>query len=169
MPDLLTHVLGAYVLLTPLAWRVEWLEQRHVALAMVGMIVPDLAKVRLVIDATVVEQVLGGPWLWTGVHRLGPALALAGIGAMCFERGRRTVAFGWVVVGLLFHFLFDLAVTRANGLAPPYPYPLSWWHPPSADMLLSSDIWPAVVASLLAVGTWGLDWWMHSARGRQDR
>lgn len=157
MPDLLTHVLGVYVLLTPLAWRVEWLERRHVAVAMVGTVVPDLSKVRLLVDASLVESVLGGPWLWTGIHRLGPAAALAGIGALCFDRGRRAPAFGWLMAGVALHLLFDLAVIRASGLAPPYLYPLSWWHPPSADLLLSSDPWPWLLVTVVAAGVWGLD------------
>lgn len=157
MPDLLTHVLGAYVLLTPLTWRVEWIERRHVALVMVGTIVPDVSKLHLVVDSSVVEGIVGRPWQWLGIHRLGPAAILAGVGALGFERGRRLAGFGWLVVGILLHFLFDLAVVRASGLAPPYLYPLTWWHPPSADLLLSSDVWPWVVTSVLAGAVWLVD------------
>jgi len=157
MPDLLTHVLGTYALVTVLSWRVAWLRPRHVAVVMVGTVVPDLSKVRLLVDATPIENALGVEWLWTGIHRLGPALTLAAIGAVCFQRGRRLAAFGLLGAGVVTHFAFDLAVTRASGTAPPYLYPLTWWHPPSADLLLSSDTWPWLVAIALAGCVWLVD------------
>ncbi|PSQ56915.1 MAG: hypothetical protein BRD23_09110 [Halobacteriales archaeon SW_9_67_25] len=79
MPDLLTHVLGVYVLLTPVTWRVKWIQPRHVALVMIGAVVPDVSKVHLLVDSSVVANTLGQPWSWTGIHRLGPAGALAGV------------------------------------------------------------------------------------------
>ncbi len=157
MPDLLTHVLGAYVLLTPLTWRVERVDRRHVALLMVGTVVPDVSKVQLLVGSSVVSEATGQPWEWTGLHRLGPAGTLAAIGALGFERGRRLSGFGWLLAGVLLHLVFDLAVVRASGLAPPYLYPLTWWHPPSADLLLSSDTWPWMVTSVLAVVVWLAD------------
>ena len=157
MPDLLTHVLGVYVLLTPLTWRVEWIERRHVTLVMVGTVVPDISKAHLLVESSVVADALGRPWSWLGIHRLGPAGILAGIGAMGFERGHRLLAFGLLLVGVLLHLVFDLAVIRASGLAPPYLYPITWWHPPSADLLLSSDVWPWMGASVLAGAVWLVD------------
>lgn len=157
MPDLLTHVLGAFVVLTPVSWRLDGIERRHVTLVMVGAVLPDLSKVRLLVDATVIEGVLGAPWSWEAIHRLGPAVALAGVGAFCFRRGRRLAAFGWLVVGVCLHLLFDLAVIRAGGVAPPYLFPLSWYQPPSADLLLSSDSWPWLLTTPIAVGVWALD------------
>lgn len=157
MPDLLTHVLGVYVLLTPLTWYVDGVRQRHVAVVMVGTMVPDISKVYLLIDATVVAEALGRPWRWAGIHRLGPASVLAGVGALSFDRGRRLPAFGWLLAGVVAHLFFDLAVTRASGVAPPYLYPFTWWQPPSANLLLSSDVWPWLVATPLAAVVWGLD------------
>jgi hypothetical protein len=157
MPDLLTHVLCVYVLLTPLSWRVEWIQRRHVALVMVGTVVPDVSKAHLLVDSSVVAEAVGRPWRWAGIHRLGPAGVLAGIGAMGFERGRRLSAFGWLLGGVLVHLVFDLAVVRASGLAPPYLYPFTWWQPPSADLLLSSDIWPWLLTAPVAGVVWLVD------------
>ncbi len=157
MPDLLTHVLGAYVLLTPVTWHVEWVDRRHVVVLMIGTIVPDLSKLQLLVGSSAVSDAIGRPWLWTGLHRLGPAGTLAAVGALGFERGRRLSGFGWLLAGILLHLVFDLAVIRASGLAPPYLYPLSWWHPPAADLLLSSDVWPWMMSSVLAGVVWMFD------------
>lgn len=157
MPDLLTHVLGAYVLLTPVTWYVDWIDRRHVSLVLVGAIVPDISKIQLVVDGSIVADAIGRPWLWTGVHRIGPAGTLAAVGALGFERGRRLSGFGWLLAGTLVHLVFDLAVIRASGVAPPYLYPLTWWHPPAANLLLSSDVWPWMITSVLAGMVWLID------------
>jgi hypothetical protein len=157
MPDLLTHVLGAYVLLTPVTWYVEWIDRRHVALLMIGSIVPDISKVRLVVGSSVVSDAIGQPWLWTGIHRIGPAGTLAAAGALGFERGRRLSGAGWLFAGVLLHLAFDLTVIRASAVAPPYLYPLTWWHPPAANVLLSSDLWPWMLTSVLAGVVWLVD------------
>jgi len=159
MPDLLVHVLAAYVATRAGGWvaPVDRVADRWVAVAMVGAVLPDLAKLYLLVDASAVAAALGRPFHWSALHTLGPAATLAGIGALCFPRGYRRAAFGWLVGGAGLHLLLDLTVTRAGGMAPPYLYPLTWWEPPSADLLLSSDPSSAAVAVVVAAGVWVVD------------
>jgi membrane-bound metal-dependent hydrolase YbcI (DUF457 family) len=159
MPDLLVHVLSVYVVGRVGGWvgPVDRAPDRWVAVGMVGTILPDLAKLYLLVDAATVAAVLGRPFHWAALHTLGPAATLAGLGALCFPRCHRRAAFGWLLGGVGLHLLCDLAVTRAGGVAPPYLYPLTWWEPPSADLLLSSDPWPAAVAVAVAAVVWVVD------------
>lgn len=150
MTDLLTHVVGVYTLLTPLTWRFELIQRRHVTLVMVGAIIPDISKIQLLIGNDVVTSIINIPWDWNGVHRLGPAGILAGVGALGFERRHRLPAFISLLVGVTLHFVFDLAVIRAGGVAPAYLYPFTWWQPQSMDLLLSSDVWPWIMSLPLA-------------------
>lgn len=146
MPDLLTHVLVAYVTGTVLVWNVDRLPRRLVPVAMVGAVLPDLVKVHLVLSGGTVGSLLGVPFSWQPIHRLGGVLVLAGVGALTFDRSYRRATFATLLAGAGSHLFLDSLIRRANGFTPPYLYPLTWWHPPSGDLYLSSDPWPAVLA-----------------------
>jgi hypothetical protein len=154
MPDLLAHVLFGYAVFTLLTARVEAVEARHVPLGMVGAALPDLAKVRLLVPSGTVGDLLGAPFSWLAVHRLGAAVALAGLGALAVSRAERRTVFGVLLAGALGHLGLDAFVVRAAGLTPPYLYPLSWWRPPSGDLYLSSQRWPTLVALGLAAAVY---------------
>jgi membrane-bound metal-dependent hydrolase YbcI (DUF457 family) len=159
MPDLLTHVLAVYVAVRVAPWLGPWprVADRWLSVAAVGTVVPDLAKLYLVVDADAVAAAIGAPVRWSALHTFGPAAAVAGLGALCVARGYRTVAAGWLLCGVCLHLLLDLTVVRVAGVAPPYLFPLTWWEPPSANLLLSSDPWPVVVAVAVAGGVWAVD------------
>lgn len=159
MPDLLTHVLVAYVTVTVLVWNVDRLPGRLVPVAMVGAVLPDLAKVHLVVSSATVASALGVPFSWQPIHRLGGVLALAGLGALVLDRPYRRIAVVALSTGAASHLFLDSLIRRANGLTPPYLYPLTWWHPPSGDLYLSSDPWPAVLALTAAAIVFAYDRW----------
>lgn len=153
MPDLLTHVLLAYVACT-VAVRRGWLDSRHVPLGMIGTAIPDVTKLYLVVDLDPLSTVVGVDLLWSAFHTLGPSIVLAAIGALLFARGERRIAFGLFAGGAAIHLFLDTFVVRADGLTPPYLYPLTWWRPPSGDLYLSSDPWLSIVSTSLAVVVW---------------
>lgn len=157
MPELLTHVLVVYAALTALSWRLDPIEAPWVALAMVGTILPDLAKLRFLLDARLLEAWLGLPFAWIAIHRLGGAVLLAAVGALLVQHRDRWPAFAFLLAGILIHLPLDALIQRANGLSPPYLWPLTWWHPPAGMVYLSQDIWPAMIALLVAGGIWYLD------------
>jgi len=157
MPDLLTHVLVAYVVGTVCRWRFERVERPHVALAMAGATLPDAAKVRLLLPGDGVTTVLGVDFTPLALHRLGPALALAAAGALLVEPEQRRAAAVALVAGVCSHFLLDLGVIRAAPTAPPYLYPLTWWRPPNPELYLSSDVLPSAVATGVAAVVWAVD------------
>ena len=157
MPDLLTHVLLAYVAAMGVAWVAPWFPRRLVPVGMVGAVLPDLVKVSLLVPNVVMESTLGVPFSWYPLHRLGGVLVLAGLGALLFDRTYRRPAFGTLLAGASTHLFLDSLIRRANGLTPPYLYPFSWWQPPSGDLYLSSDPWPAVVAVVAAAAVFAYD------------
>ena len=117
---------------------------------MAGAVLPDLAKVHLVVPSGTVSSLLGVAFSWQAIHRLGGVLVLAGLGALTVGRSYRRAAFAALVGGAASHLLLDSFIRRANGLTPPYLYPLTWWHPSSGDLYLSSDPWPAALAVAVA-------------------
>jgi hypothetical protein len=151
MGDLLAHVLVGYAAGTLATRHSTWVETRHVPLVMVGSTLPDLAKARLLVGSGAVGEALGVPFSWLAVHRLGAAVALAGLGALLVTRPERRTAVAVLLAGALGHLLLDGFVVRANGVVPPYLYPVSWWRPLAGNLYLSSDRWPTLVALTLAV------------------
>lgn len=157
MTDLLTHVLAAYVILTVSSWQSDLVDSRHVSIGMVGAILPDLSKLYLVLDPDVVAAALGAPFSWQGLHTIGPVLALTAAGVFLFPGRERKAVTTALVVGASSHFVLDLFIDRADGLAPPYLFPLTWWEPPAGGLYLSSDIWPGLVAVAVACSVWLID------------
>lgn len=153
MSDLLTHVLVAYLLFAIVEWRIDGFHPTYISLGMVGAVLPDLSKVRWVIGSFP-DGILPVPFSWLAVHRLGAILVIAAIGALLFERGRRRGVFAILTAGAFLHLLMDAMNARADGLTPPYFYPLSWARVPTVDVWVSTEIWP----SLLAVVAVGIFW-----------
>lgn len=158
MTDLLTHVLIVYVVLAPAA-RARFTDglpiaPGHVSLGMIGAVIPDLSKIHYVIDIEFASRLVGVPLSPLPFHRLGGIVAVIAIGTLLFDRTERRTACGVMLFGAGTHLVLDAFVKRADGLTPPYLYPLSWWQAPAGDLYLSSDVWPSGVALTLAVGVW---------------
>jgi len=152
MPDLLTHALVAYVVAAVVA-NAGRLDDRYVPVVMVGSVAPDAMKLTVVLDYSI-GTVAGVPYSAWGVHTLGGALVLAGLGALTIRSRDRRAAFAALAAGGICHLFLDAFVIRADGVAPPYLFPLSTWLPPAGNLYASTDVWPAVVALAVAVPVW---------------
>lgn len=150
MPDLLTHVVLAYASCQIMVAR-GWIDRRHVPIGMGGAAIPDLAKLYLVVDLDSISASIGVPLTWQALHTLGAALLVALGVAVLFEEVERRTVFGLLAGGSMIHLFLDSFVKRADGFVPPYLYPVSWYQPPSGNLLLSSDLWPSLVAVGIAV------------------
>jgi len=151
MADLLTHLLVPYVLLTVASWRVDWLDQRWVVVGMGGAAIPDLIKLRIVVDENTVETLLGIPFTYAPLSTLGGVLLLAGIITVTFQRRNWGRVFGLVTFGGLTALLLDGLRVYADGRASAWLYPFANWRPPTPSLYVSSDPTVLVVA-LLAAG-----------------
>jgi len=150
MADLLSHVLIAYVLFTLVSWRVEWLRPRWVIVGMGGAFIPDLSKVRLLVDSTVIEGLLGVPFTFGYLSSLGGVLLAAGIITLPFDSEHWPRVYGLLVVGGTSHLFVDGLRVWADARASQWLFPvLPAWRPPTPNIYVTSDpIVPLVVISV---------------------
>lgn len=156
MPDILTHVLVGYVLGTLLSFRLRWLTPQYVSVAMLGTLVPDLTKIKLLVPSGQVEGLLGIPFDWFAIHTLGGGLVAVAIGALCTTNQHRRRVLGLLLLGASSHLFLDALLINASGHSYAVFFPFSAVHPPTPGLFLSTDRWPAVVSGLLAVTVWWL-------------
>lgn len=156
MADLLTHVLAAYVVLTVVSWRVDWLAERWIVVGMGGAILPDLTRLELVIDDGAVSEVLGVPFTYGHLDAVGGVLLTAGVVGVAFERRWWRRAYGLLVVGGLSHLLLDGVVVYADGNASRWLFPfLSSWRPPTPNLYVTADpLVPVVALAGTALVVW---------------
>lgn len=151
MPDWLTHVLVGYALATALSVRLAWLSPRYVTLAMVGALLPDLTKLKLLVPAEAVTATLGVPFDWMAFHTLaGTLVAVLFVAALVPAEYRRR-ALLVLALGATSHHALDLLLVQPSGLTYPVLWPLTDFRAPSVDLYLSSDREPALVAATLAL------------------
>lgn len=140
MADLLSHVLIAFVLLTLVSWRVEWLTRRWVVVGMGGAFIPDLSKAEILVDPAIVEGLLGVPFTVEHLSSLGGVLLAAGVITLLFERDRWLRVYALLVVGGSAHLFVDGLRVWADGRASQWLFPvLPTWRPPTPDLYVTSD------------------------------
>jgi membrane-bound metal-dependent hydrolase YbcI (DUF457 family) len=154
MPDLLAHVLAAYVLGAVVVALTD-LPDRHLPVAMVGAAMPDAMKATVLLDITA-GTVAGVPYSFWGIHTIGGIAVLAGVGTLTVRSSDRRIALALLLGGGASHLLLDLFVIRADGLAPPYLFPFSGWPPPTATVYASTDLWPTALAAIAALSVLSL-------------
>lgn len=165
MSEWLTHVFVAYALFTVGSWRLDWLGKRWVAVAVVGSILPDLNRLRLLVAPDLISAPLGVPFDWDGLHTLAGIVLLSGIGALLFERRReRRRAFGLLIAGALSHIVVDIPQRYADGqtLTNLYAHPLPPWRVSTPGWYVPADRWVVLVAFAAALVVFVLDrYWMQ--------
>lgn len=158
MPDLLTHVLAGYVLATALSVRYEWLTPQYVTVAMLGALLPDLTKIKLLVSSEQVEALLGLPFDWFAVHSLGGVLVAVGVGVLLTDRDNRGRVLGLLLLGAASHLCLDALLLTASGYSSPLLWPAAARGLPTPGLYLSSDWWPAAVTGTLALVVWYGRW-----------
>jgi len=163
MPDLLSHVLLAYAVLTVASWVVDPLSDEWVAVGVAGAAIPDLHKVQLVLGSGAIESALGVPFDIEAVGTVGGVLLVAGVVALCFGRNRRR-AYACLVAGGFTGIFFDGLRAYAGGRADFWLYPAPW-RPPTPSLYVSSDPRVLGVALVVAGAVFALD---RRVVGRDD-
>ena len=156
MADLLTHVLAAYALATIASWRYDRLTRPWIAVVMIGALLPDLNRIGLLVTDAALESALGVPVDVDGIHTLGGAVLLAGLGAMVVTDRHRRV-FALLLAGALSHLLVDGLKAYADGEAGVWLYPFTWYRHPTPNLYVSSDPTVLATALLVAVVVAGID------------
>ncbi|EMA08283.1 metal-dependent hydrolase [Haloferax denitrificans] len=156
MPDLLAHALLAYTIATVASWRYEWITRPYVTAAMAGAFIPDMTKVRLLIPSARVEQLLGIPFDWIGLHTAGAALCSVLIGVLLVSETERRRVFTLLSVGAASHLIADAFLLKPTGLSYPLLWPVTRIHPPTPGLYLSTDFEPALVLGIVALVAYGV-------------
>lgn len=154
MPDLLAHTLLAYGLCQLLAWRYEWLTAPYRTAGMAGAFIPDLAKIDLVFDDMIVEQLVGIPVDWFGLHTGGAVALSVLIGGMVVATDVRQRVLTVLTIGAASHLLADGLLLTATGRSYPMFWPVTRYVPPTPGLYLSTDPGTTVVAVIFAVSVW---------------
>ena len=157
MPDLFTHALVGYVIATTLSFRYEWITTPWVTIVMMGAFIPDMTKIRLLVPSSRIEQLLGIPFDWFGLHTVGGAAVSVLIGAILVSDTHRRRVIALLVVGAGSHLFLDAFLITTSGYMAPMIWPVTSHEFPMPGFYLSSDRWPAVVAGAFAT----LAWWIR--------
>lgn len=176
MPDLLTHVLVPYALVTLLGLRYDSLGPPFAAAAMVGGAIPDLNRLALVLPAHRVEALsarvldvlpdvplLPGrlPIDWDAIHTLPGSLTVAAIVALLVPARYRRRTFACLALGVTVHHGLDVLLVSTSGRAYDVFWPLLSYSPPTPGLYSSRDPELAALAIALAGAAWFLryhDW-----------
>ncbi|WP_416840387.1 metal-dependent hydrolase [Haloferax sp. DFSO52] len=156
MPDLLSHVLLAYSLAMIASWRYEWITQPYVTVAMAGAFIPDIAKGELLLPNARVEQLLGVPFSWFGLHTTGAVICSVLIGVLLVKATERVRVFVLLSLGATSHLIADAFLLKPTGQSYPLLWPLTRIYPPTPGLYLSTDVEPAIVLGAVALVVYGV-------------
>jgi hypothetical protein len=117
---------------------------------MTGAFIPDLMKIRLVLDEQIVAALLGVPFDWFALHTLGGAVVSLLVGVVLVAADERRRVAGLLGLGAGSHLLADALLLTPSGRSYPIVWPLSRINPPTPGLYLSTDPEPMVVAAAVA-------------------
>lgn len=159
MPDLLAHVLFAYVLGTMLSWRYGWLSPAYVTVVMAGAMVPDVSKGALVLPGSRIEALVGVPFDWFALHTTGGVLLMILVGVTLVAPAERRRVFLLLTLGAATHLFADALLLNPSGRSYPVVWPLMRYHPPTPGLYLSTRPEPTVIAAAAALIVRGATWY----------
>jgi hypothetical protein len=166
VPDLLTHVLVAYSGALVVSWRVTWIDRPFVTVAMMGAVLPDLAKANLLVPNLTIERLLSLPFSWTALHTTGGVtLTILMMLALVDRPYRRRVGL-LLGAGALTHLSADALLRSVTNTSYPVFWPLTSYEPPTPGLYLSTDPWLALVAGGLAVAVTVMTRYRSAPAGR---
>lgn len=157
MADLYTHILVGYVLATILSWHYRWITPPLVTVCMVGAALPDLNRIGLLIDDYYIEALLGIPFDWGAFHRIGGTFIVILIGALLVPPRYRRAVVLLLVLGAGSHYVLDLLLYKPSGLTGDLLWPITGHRFAIDGFYLSSDRWPAIVTTIVAIVVWRTD------------
>ena len=159
MPDLLAHAFLAYGLFTVLSWKYDWISTPYVTAGMAGALIPDLVKVGIVFPSATVESILGVPFSWSPLSRVGGAVICVLIGGVLIAEKNRYKGLLVLSVGTLSHLITDALLIKADGRSFPIFWPLTRWQPPTPGLYLSTQPEPTILTGVFAVIVWRYSLW----------
>lgn len=160
MPDWLTHVLVMYILLESVVTWTKFGEPADVSVAMIGGLLPDLAKIELLIRSDAIESVVGLPFSWFGLGWIWGVLLTAGVLSLMVAQRHRRRALALLLLGSAIHILLDSMIITPGPVEPTPLNPITYVSTP--EVYLSSDLWPSLVTAVMALCVFALSRRSHN-------
>lgn len=157
LADLLTHVFVGYTIGIMLSWKYERIKSPQITAMMIGAALPDLVRIRLLLDPIKIEQFFGIPFSWGPLHTLGGVLIIIAIGSLLTVPKDSKMIFILLAIGAISHLLLDSLLITASGYSYSVFWPFTMYHPPTPGLYLSTDILPALISGLIALSIRSLD------------
>ncbi len=151
LADLLTHLFVGYTIGMILSWRYERIKSPHITAIMVGAALPDLNRIRLLLDPIKLEQVFGVPFSWGPIHTVGGVLVIIAIGSLLTVQKDSKMIFILLGIGAISHLFLDSLLITASGYSYAVFWPFLESHPSTPGLYLSTDIWPILVSGPMAL------------------
>jgi len=143
MADWLTHSL--------IGWITGKTTKQDIALIVIGALIPDLAK----IDLVLVWLGFHNYHLFEPLHTPICACLIAGIIALCFQEPKKTII--PLGIGVLTHFILDFFLVHvAGGIKLLFPFSWEGWQ---IYVYKSDDYLVTVIAILAALLVYGVFWY----------
>ena len=153
MADLLTHVLVAYSVGTLLATRYTTLSSSEVAVITAGALLPDLDHVAGLLPPSLIAETLGVQFSWTFLQTGGGVLLTTLASVLVVAPQYRRQAFGLLWLGAGTHLIMDALLYAPDGRSQSLFWPLTQYKPPTPGLYMSTDLWPVLVAGLIAIAS----------------
>ncbi len=150
LADLLTHAFIGYSIGIILSWRYKRIRTPQVTAIMVGAALPDLVRIRLLLDPIKIEQYLGIPFSWGPLHTAGGVLIIIAIGSLLTVPKDSKMIFILLAIGAISHLFLDSLLITASGYSYAVLWPFLEFHPPTPALYLSTDVSPAIVSGPMA-------------------
>lgn len=120
---------------------------------MIGAAIPDLNRLDRLIDDHAFETLLGAPFSWDAFHTAGGSIVAALIGTLLVPSAYRRRVFALLAFGAASHLALDALMINPSGYSSSIFWPLTAYHPPTPNLYVSSDRWPALLAATAAAIT----------------
>ena len=128
-----------------------------IAVGVAGTALPDLVKMRILVDSKTVGELLGVPFAYDPFGTITGVALVAGLVTLLFARRHWQRVYLLVAFGGCVGLLTDGLRAYADGRAGFYLYPL-WWQPPTPSLFVSSDPRVLVVSLTVAAAVFVVDW-----------
>lgn len=157
MADLLTHSLIAFSIGTVLSWRYEKIDPQFITLLMIGSVLPDLTRIGLILNPSMIENFSGIPFSWEPLHTLGGVIIIISLITLLVDKKVSRYVFSLLSIGALSHLFLDAFLLKASGHSYTLFFPFTSHSPQMPGFYLSTDVWPAIIAIMTAAAIWVID------------
>lgn len=146
MPDLLTHILFAWIICTILGWKFKQFDGPYTAIVMIGSVIPDFYKIILPLQFLHINL----RYIIAPLHLPVGSLVVAGILSLFFQNYKKVFVF--LSFGITLHFMLDLLlINLVGGIYIFFPFNWDYW---SLNVIPMADYNITILTIIIAMFTY---------------